>query len=425
MVIPSESQTSVDGRDAAEAAGLEYISNEAPGLIRRRIGRAFVYTNAGGQRMTDPAALTRIRSLAIPPAWTHVWISPDANGHIQAVGYDARGRKQYRYHPKFREVREEAKFEHMLVFAHALPGLRRQVAAHMAAPGLGRSKVLATVVHLLETTMIRVGNKTYAKENKSYGLTTLLNRHVMVDGADLKFHFKGKSGKTWRVGIRDRRIARIVKTCQEMPGQHLFQYLDDAGQRAAVTSTDVNAYLKEIGGADITAKDFRTWTGTVLAAMALTEFEAAESTALAKRNVTQAIERVSKRLGNTPAICRKCYIHPEIIRAYLEGGLSLDIHHDVDARDTLEALRPEEAAVLAFLRRRIARDMAAAEANGASASGTARRSDALGYENRDERRRTDRATTANPAATTNASSTKPLGVCPNRAIARLRAASVR
>jgi DNA topoisomerase-1 len=425
MVIPAESQTSVDGRDAAEAAGLAYVSSAAPGLSRRRTGRGFVYTDAAGQRMSDPAALKRIRSLAIPPAWTHVWICPDANGHIQAVGYDERGRKQYRYHPKFREVREEVKFEHMMVFAQSLPGIRRQVAAHMAAPGLGRSKVLATVVHLLETTMIRVGNKTYAKENKSYGLTTLLNRHVMVDGAELRFHFKGKSGKTWRLGIRDRRIARIVKTCQEMPGQHLFQYVDDAGQRATVTSTDVNAYLKEIGGADITAKDFRTWTGTVLAAMALIEFEAAENTARAKKNITQAIERVSGRLGNTPTICRKCYIHPEIIRAYLEGGLSLEIPSDLDARDTLEALRPEETAVLAFLRSRIERAIDASEQKGAPASPTAPRSGALGYETRDERRRTERATTANPAATTNASSTKPLRVCPKRAIARLRPASVR
>jgi DNA topoisomerase-1 len=356
-----EPQTLVDSRAAAKAAGLVYVSSEAPGFSRHRAGKGFAYRSPDGQRVSDKATLARIRSLAIPPAWRSVWVCSDPKGHIQAVGQDERGRKQYRYHPRFREMRDGAKFEHMMVFAQALPDLREQVAKHMAAPGVGRNKVLATVVHLLETTMIRVGNSSYAKENKSYGLTTLLNRHVRIEGAELRFHFKGKSGKTWRLGVRDRRIARIVKSCQELPGQHLFQYLDEAGRRQAVTSSDVNAYLKEISGADITAKDFRTWTGTVLAARALAEFEAADTKARAKKNVTRAIEHVSARLGNTPTICRKCYIHPEIVTAYLDGGLLLDIPNDISCqlRDAEAALRPDEAAVLSFLRTRVARDLAA------------------------------------------------------------------
>jgi DNA topoisomerase I len=363
MTEQTEPQTIVDCRDAAEAAGLRYASADAPGISRRRVGKGFTYRDVDGSRLRDVTALKRIRALVIPPAWSAVWICPDPDGHIQAVGFDEKGRKQYRYHPKFREVREGVKFEHMMLFADALPGLRNRVAADMAAPGLGRTKVLATVVHLLETTMIRVGNETYAKENKSYGLTTLLVRHVRIDGAELKFHFKGKSGKTWRLSVRDRRIAKIVKSCQELPGQHLFQYVDEAGERQGVTSADVNSYLKEISGADITAKDFRTWTGTVLAAMALAEFEQADTAARAKRNVTQAIERVSSRLGNTPTICRKCYVHPQIVSAYLDGGLLLEVQKDIDdqLRDDLSTLRPEEAAVLSFLRARVARDLAEAE----------------------------------------------------------------
>jgi DNA topoisomerase-1 len=360
----------VASRDAAESAGLIYASTDAPGIARRRAGKGFSYRSARGDPIDDPATLKRIRALVIPPAWTDVWICPAAKGHIQAVGFDEKARKQYRYHAAFREVRDGAKFEHTMVFAEALPGLRRQIARDMAEPGLGRDKVLATVVHLLETTMIRVGNATYARDNKSYGLTTLLNRHVKVDGTELKFHFKGKSGKTWRLSIRDRRIARTVKTCQDLPGQHLFQYIDDTGAPQGVTSADVNAYLKQVSGADITAKDFRTWTGTVLAAMALSEFETADSQARAKKNVTQAIERVSSRLGNTPTICRKCYVHPAIVSAYLDGGLLLEIQKDIDAqlRDELDTLRPEEAAVLAFLRTRVARDLAAGQKAAAPAA---------------------------------------------------------
>jgi DNA topoisomerase I len=355
-----EVQIIVDCRDAAESAGLAYVSTETPGLSRRRSGKGFSYWNADGSRVTETDTLKRIRKLAIPPAWTGVWICPDARGHIQAVGYDDRGRKQYRYHALFREVREGVKFKHMMDFAGALPTLRRRIAADMAKPGVSRDKVLATVVHLLEATMIRVGNASYATQNKSFGLTTLLDRHVKVEGAELKFHFKGKSGKTWRLSVRDRRVARTVKNCQDLPGQHLFQYVDEFGERQAVTSADVNAYLKQISGADITTKDFRTWSGTVLAAMTLGEFEAADNRVRAKKNVTRAIEQVSARLGNTPTICRKCYVHPEIVNAYLDGGLLLEIQKDIDEqlRDEIDTLTPEEAAVLAFLRTRVARDLA-------------------------------------------------------------------
>jgi DNA topoisomerase I len=355
-----EPQAIVDCKDAAESAGLTYASTDDPGLTRRRSGKGFSYRGPDGKGVTDKATLSRIRALAIPPAWKSVWICADLNGHIQAVGYDNRGRKQYRYHPKFREVREGTKYAHMMAFAEALPSLRSRVSQDLGARGLGRSRILATVVHLLETTMIRVGNGSYAKENKSYGLTTLLNRHVDIDGSELKFHFKGKSGKEWRLNVRDRRIAKIVKSCQELPGQHLFQYVDEDGQRQAVTSADVNAYLKEISGAEITAKDFRTWTGTVLAAMALIEFEKADSKARAKKNVTRAVEHVASMLGNTPTICRKCYVHPEIVSSYLDGGPLLEVQKHIDQQlsGAIHGLRAEEAAVLSFLRARIASDLA-------------------------------------------------------------------
>ena len=288
-----------------------------------------------------------------------MWICPKPNGHIQATGRDAKGRKQYRYHPAFREVRESVKYEHMMEFAAALPAIRAKLAEHMALRGLPREKVLATVVHLLENTLIRVGNDDYAKQNKSYGLTTLRNRHVTVDGAELRFQFKGKSGKTWNLQVKDRRIAKIVKACQELPGQELFQYVDEDGERRDVTSADVNAYLREITGRDITAKDFRTWAGTVLAALALQEFETFDSAAKAKKNVRAAIERVASRLGNTPTICRKCYIHPEVLNCYLDGSLMLDIKEEAEAelRDNLAGMKPEEAAVLSLLEARIGREL--------------------------------------------------------------------
>jgi len=318
-----------------------------------------VYFKPNGDQVTDEKTLERLRRLAIPPAWAEVWICPKANGHIQATGRDARGRKQYRYHPQFREVRESTKYEHMLEFAKSLPGIRRTIREHMALRGLPREKVLATVVHLLETTLIRVGNDDYAKENNSYGLTTLRNPHVKVDGAELKFRFKGKSGKTWDLKLQNRRVAKIVRQCQELPGQRLFQYVDEDGELREVTSADVNAYLKEITGREITAKDFRTWAGTVLAALALQEFEAFDTQAGVKKNVRAAIERVSQRLGNTPTICRKCYVHPEILQCYAQGELLLDIKRKVEAelREDLATLRPEEAAVLGLLEARLARTL--------------------------------------------------------------------
>jgi DNA topoisomerase I len=299
--------------------------------------------------VTDEATLARIRKLAVPPAWTDVWICAKPDGHLQATGRDARGRKQYRYHPQFRQVRESTKYEHMLEFARSLPAIRKKIAEDMALPGLTRQKVLATVVHLLETTLIRVGNDEYASENRSYGLTTLRNPQVNVEGATLKFRFKGKSGKQWNLQLRDRRVAKIVRACQDLPGQRLFEYVDDDGAVREITSADVNAYLKEITCRDVTAKDFRTWAGTVLAALALQEAEAADSQATVKKNVKAAIGRVAARLGNTPTICRKCYVHPEILEGYMQGELLLEIKRGAD--------HPEEAAVLALLEKRLARTL--------------------------------------------------------------------
>ena len=346
----------VDPRDAAESAGLVYVTDTDPGIGRRKAGKGWVYRQPDGSRIADRARIDALNALAIPPAYTDVWICPDPDGHLQATGRDARGRKQYRYHPRFREVRDGTKYEHMISFAKALPGIRARVDADMKRRGLTRDKVLATVVHLLETTMIRVGNADYAKQNESYGLTTLEDEHVDVKGAELKFHFKGKSGKTWKLSIKDRRVARIVKASQDLPGEHLFQYLDDEGEQRAVTSGDVNAYLRDIAGSGITAKDFRTWTGTVLAALALVEFEKVDSAAAAKRNVRAAIEKVSARLGNTPTVCRKCYVHPEVLDSYLADELVLEVQKEVkkELKEDLPALGPEEALVLSFLERRLA-----------------------------------------------------------------------
>jgi DNA topoisomerase-1 len=337
------SPTPADPREAAESAGLVYVCDEDRGIRRERQGEAFVYCKPGGEPVSDEVTLERIRKLAIPPAWTDVWICPKPSGHLQATGRDARGRKQYRYHPQFRELRESTKYEHMLEFARALPALRARIAQHMALRGLPRDKVLATVVNLLETTLIRVGNDDYARDNRSYGLTTLRNPHVKVEGAELRFQFKGKSGRSWRLQLKDRRVAKIVRACQELPGQRLFQYLDEEGAAREVTSADVNAYLKEVTGSDITAKDFRTWAGTVLAALALREFEDFD----AKKNIRTAIERVAARLGNTPTICRKCYVHPEVLNAYAEGTLVLEIE-----AEACGDFKPEEAAVLALLEAR-------------------------------------------------------------------------
>jgi DNA topoisomerase-1 len=358
MLDLSATEAVVDPEEAAEAAGLTYVSDDKAGISRHRRGKGFLY-KWGGRTVRDETTLSRIKALAVPPAWTDVWICQKGSGHIQATGRDAKGRKQYRYHPRFREVRESTKYYHMLDFAKSLPAIRAKVQAHLGLKGLPREKVLAAVVHLLEATLIRVGSDEYARSNKSYGLTTLKNNHVDVDGAALRFVFKGKSGKTWNVSLRDRRIARVVRACHDLPGQELFAYLDEDGQPRDVSSSDVNAYLREISGEDITAKDFRTWHGTVLAAMALQEFEAFDGQAAVKRNVREAIEQVAARLGNTPTICRKCYIHPEIFASYAEGSLLLETKKLVEAelRDHLSTLRPEEAAVLSLLQTRLSRTL--------------------------------------------------------------------
>ena len=353
MLDLSAAEAIVDVKGAAEYAGLAYVSDEKPGIRRQPSGQGFRYETVQGGK-PDAPALKRIKALAIPPAWTDVWICPKANGHIQATGRDARGRKQYRYHARFREVRESTKYHHMLAFADSLPAIRAKVQEHLSLRSLTREKVLATVVHLLEATLIRVGNDEYARTNKSYGLTTLKNRHVEVEGSALKFNFRGKS-KVWKLNVRDRRIAKVIRACQDLPGQELFQYIDDEGESREVTSSDVNTYLREISGEDITAKDFRTWHGTVLAAMALQEFEKFDSQAGAKRNIRDAIQKVAARLGNTPTICRKCYVHPEIITTYIEGSLLLEVKDKVETelRDDLASLKPEEAAVLTLLRNRL------------------------------------------------------------------------
>jgi DNA topoisomerase I len=343
-----------DPRKAAESAGLRYVSDARLGIRRKKARKGFTYAHADGSRLSDPSMLRRIMALAIPPAWTDVWICPFSGGHIQATGRDAKGRKQYRYHAHFREFRESAKFEHVLVFAATLPIIRQRVREHMALRGLPRQKVVATVVHLLESTLIRVGNDDYAKQNSSYGLTTLKNRHVLVQGNEIRFRFTGKSGKQWSLSMRDRRVAKIVRACQELPGQELLQYVDEAGNCQGVSSTDVNEYLREVSGRDITAKDFRTWAGTVLAAMALNEIGGFDGACQAKRNLRAAIEKVSAQLGNTPTICRKCYIHPEVLDSYFEGDLKFELKSQVE-RNSERDLKPEEAAVLALLRSRLAK----------------------------------------------------------------------
>ena len=345
----------VDPRDAAESAGLSYVSDGMNGIRRRRVGLGFTYIGPSGSRIVDASVLARIRKLAVPPAWTDVWICPKASGHIQATGRDARGRKQYRYHASFREFRDATKYDHMMEFATSLGTIRKKIAEDMGLSGLPREKVLATIVYLLERTLIRVGNDDYAKQNQSYGLTTLRDRHVKAEGAELRFRFKGKSGKQWNLRLADRRVAKIVRALQELPGQDLFQYVDDDGEVRDVSSSDVNDYLKDITGSDITAKDFRTWHGTVLAAIALREVQSFESQAAAKKNLKSAIEQVASRLGNTPTICRKCYIHPEILATYFDGQLDLNLKDRIEAelRENLSDLKPEEAAVLALLESRL------------------------------------------------------------------------
>ncbi|HEX7195614.1 MAG TPA: DNA topoisomerase IB [Candidatus Limnocylindria bacterium] len=346
-----------DPQASAEEAGLRYVNDTMPGVRRRRVGRAFSYVGPDGERITDPARIAWFKRLAIPPAWTDVWISPIKRGHLQATGRDARGRKQYRYHPRWREVRDQAKYGRLIEFARTLPKIRHRADRDLRRRGLPREKILALVVRLLEETLIRVGNEEYARDNGSFGLSTLRDRHVKGNGSDVRFSFKGKSGKEHEVRVRDRRLARLVRQVQELPGQELFQYVDRDGNRQGVTSDDVNGYLREISGDDFTAKDFRTWAGTVAASMALQDFLEIDDDAGRKKAIVNAIEKVAGQLGNTPAVCRACYVHPDVIESYLDGTLieALSARARGAGRGA-HALRPEEAAVLGLLQARLARE---------------------------------------------------------------------
>jgi len=380
LKIAAVPDSAADPVASARAAGLRHVDDTRPGIRRLGTGKKlrqgkrfvpqFVYHHPDGRRVSDDATEERIRKLAIPPAWTDVWICPDPNGHLQATGRDARGRKQYRYHPRWRDERDGTKYSRMIAFGQALPQLRRRIAGDLRLPGLPRRKVLATVVRLLETTFMRVGNEEYARSNKSFGLTTLKDRHVDFGPSEVRFHFRGKSGVVHDVAVHDRAVARIVRRCRDLPGQELFQYLDADGQPATIDSADVNDYIRDATGQDFTAKDFRTWAGTVLAALALQEVDAAAEMLPARgrrpgprkpaaRDVARAIERVAERLGNTPAVCRKCYVHPDVIAAYMDGTLAASLKRRVDAQMAprrLGALRSDEAAVLALLQRRLAQD---------------------------------------------------------------------
>ncbi len=340
-------------RQAALRAGLNYVTDGLVGIRRERAGKGWVFYAPDGARIADKAERKRINSLAIPPAWTDVWISPDPDGHIQATARDARGRKQYRYHPLYREARDKSKFGRMLEFSEILPEIRERVERDLRARDLTRRQILATVVMLLDKTLIRVGNDEYARENRSFGLTTLRERHVEIKGAKLLFSFRGKSGVDHTVSITDRRLARIVQQCQDLPGQELFKYIDTSGKRQTISSDDVNAYLREITGRDITAKDFRTWAGTMLAARELFLLGPAKSQREAERNMIRAIDAVAKRLGNTRAVCRKYYVHPGLVRAYLQGLTAPLANAALPNRARREhptaALRRDEVAVLQFL----------------------------------------------------------------------------
>ena len=340
-------------REAAARAGLFYVTDGIAGIRRERNGKGWSYYAPDGTRISDPAERKRIQALVIPPAWTDVWICPDPNGHIQATARDARGRKQYRYHPLYRDTRDKSKFRRMLEFSEILPDIRERVERDLRARDLTRRQILATVVMLLDKTLIRVGNDEYARENRSFGLTTLRGRHVEVKGAKLHFSFRGKSGVEHAIAITDRRLARIVQQCQDLPGYELFKYIDESGKRQTISSDDVNAYLREITGRDITAKDFRTWAGTMLAARELFALGPAKSLREAERNMIRAIDAVAKRLGNTRAVCRKYYVHPGLVRAYLEGLTaplpSNRLPHHARREHPAAALRRDEVAVLQFL----------------------------------------------------------------------------
>lgn len=326
---------------------LRYVDDTRPGYTRRRLRGRFVYFDTRGERIRDPAVIARINKLAIPPAYTNVWICPHAGGHLQATGRDARGRKQYRYHADWRTFRDADKYGRLLAFGAALPRVRETIAQHLASPGLSREKMLATVAYLLDVTLVRVGNAAYARENRSYGLTTLRNRHVKVHGNTVRFHFRGKSGVEHDVSVSDPRLARIIRRCVDLPGQELFQYVDEAGERHVVDSADVNTYLQTVTGADFTAKDYRTWAGSVLALDLLRERTWTQDTE-ARRHVVEAVSAVARRLGNTPAVCRKCYVHPGIVAAFLAGELNA-----LPPARARKGLRREEAALLRFLERAV------------------------------------------------------------------------
>ncbi|HKO17826.1 MAG TPA: DNA topoisomerase IB [Acidobacteriaceae bacterium] len=350
-----------DPVESAKAAGLRYVTDATPGIKRKRQGKGFRYVSPDGKPMHDPEVMRRIKSLAIPPAWTNVWICQNPNGHLQATGRDARGRKQSRYHPRWREVRDETKYHRMMLFGAALPAIRKRVEQDLSLPGLPREKVLAAIVRLLETTFIRVGNNEYARENGSYGLTTLRNKHVAVKGATVTFDFKGKSGREHTIDLRDRRMAAIIKRCHDLPGYELFQYIDPEGNRHSVDASDVNEYLRQITSEDFTAKDFRTWAGTVLACAMLKEFEPVETQTQAKKNVVEAIKRVAARLGNTPSVCRKCYVHPAVLENYMGGAMvqaaRKEVAHQVEkeVEKDIHALRDEEHELLKMLEQKLAK----------------------------------------------------------------------
>jgi DNA topoisomerase-1 len=361
--LPSESTLAqevaphADAVESARLAGLRYVSDAAPGIRRRRSGKSFAYLGVDGKPVRDAATLGRIRSLAIPPAWNHVWICPISHGHLQATGRDARGRKQYRYHPRWKEVRDEAKYGRLIAFGEALPKLRRQVQRDLATPGLPRQRVLAAVVQLLDFGRIRIGNGEYVRQNNSYGLTTLRDRHVKVSRGRLRFRFRAKSGKLCNVELHDRRLARIVNRCQELPGQELFQYIDEEEQPSDVASEHVNEYVRSYLGEEFTAKDFRTWTGTLLAARALARADAPRCESHARQQVATAIKQVAEQLCNTPAVCRACYVHPAVIDAYMRGNLGpMPVPGNERARRWSAAgLSREERALLRLLRAERAR----------------------------------------------------------------------
>ncbi len=360
MTHMTEASQEQDSIEAARAAGLRYVSDQKPGITRERKGDSFVYFDPQGNRIDDERKIERINKLVIPPAWTDVWISTDPRGHIQATGRDPKGRKQYRYHARWRATRDETKYGRVIAFGKALPSIRERTEHDLRLHGMPREKVLATVVRLLELTLIRVGNAEYARENKSYGLTTMRNEHVEVNGSTIRFKFKGKSGKFHDIDLKDRQLARLVKHSRDLPGYELFSYVDEAGNTHDIESADVNEYLREITGEAFTAKDFRTWAGTVLASLALREFEPATSDSEARKNIVRTIERVAERLGNTPAICRKCYIHPVVLDTYLQGSLIETLQqrakHEVETNQP--GLDADERMVLDFLEKRLAMEKA-------------------------------------------------------------------